>query len=49
MVERDFDGAKGPESVGPSGGDARLVVEALDGAAGQRLSFAKTPSGGQGD
>src|SRR6516225_5058474 len=36
MVEGDFDGAKGPESVGPAGGDPRLVVEALDGAAGQR-------------
>src|SRR6516225_8535784 len=37
MVERDFDGAKGPESVGPPGGNPRLVVEALDSATGQRL------------
>src|SRR6516164_4791150 len=36
MVERDFDGAKGPEPVGPPGGDPRLVVEAFDGATGPR-------------
>jgi hypothetical protein len=32
MVERDFDGAKGPKPVGPPGSDPRLVVEAFDGA-----------------
>src|SRR3990170_8408569 len=34
MIEGDFDSAEGAETIGSSGGELGLVVEALDGAAG---------------
>ena len=36
MIEGDLDGAEGAETIGSSGGELGLVVEALDGAAGDR-------------
>src|SRR3990170_4765872 len=36
MLEGDFDGAEGAETIGSSGGELGLVVETLDGAAGDR-------------
>src|SRR3989338_152092 len=36
MIAGDVDGAEGAETIGSSGGELGLVVEALDGAAGDR-------------
>src|SRR3989304_4458577 len=36
MIEGDVDGAEGAETIGSSGGELGLVVEALAGAAGDR-------------
>src|SRR3990167_9477542 len=36
MIEGDFDGAEGAETIGSSGGELGLVVETLDGAVGDR-------------